>query len=145
MNIQVHAKVVYKNSYPPDLTGTRAYASIFASMTNTLSFAGSSPSMSLGSFNALTETPNFYATQVTVGSSLADSYVLATSWTTAYEVVYVDFAKAGPIPVFSFCADGADYSECRVYTGLVNIMVARFRSASTSLTLDRGSQTILYP
>lgn len=145
VNVQAEVKVVYKDSYPPDLTGGRVYGSIFRNTTNTLTFSGSSPSMSLSGFNSITESPDFYAATTAVGSSFSGTYTLSGSWSTSYNNIYINYRKAGPVPAFSFCADGSFFSECRVYTGLLNLIVAKLKVATTSFSMSRGSSTIQYP
>lgn len=53
MSFSVEVKTVYGNSYPPDRTDGKQYGGVFRKTTNTLSFAGSTPSMTLTGLSAL--------------------------------------------------------------------------------------------
>lgn len=48
--------------------------------------------------------------------------------------------------MFSFCSDSNVYFECRVYSKLINVVVARFKSGSaTSFSMTQGSDDLYYP
>lgn len=49
----------------------------------------------------------YYSSTVNVGTIYSDPYTLSASWSGAYSspYFYVNFNKAGPVPVFAFCSD----------------------------------------
>lgn len=83
---------------------------MYRKTSNTLNFAGSSPSMTLTGMNSLTET-NFYPSATTIGTTFGSTYSITGSWsgglTTPY--IYVNYRKAGPVPATTFCADSVKY------------------------------------
>lgn len=55
MSFSVEFKLVYNDNYPPELsTVTTKYSSLYRTTSNTLTYSGSSPTMSLTGFNTLT-------------------------------------------------------------------------------------------
>jgi hypothetical protein len=83
-----------------------------------------------------------------VGSSFSGTYTLNGTWSSGLNspYIYINFLSAGPIPANSFCLDSNSYLQCRVYTGLINVVVAQLKSSSsTSFTMSRGAQNIAYP
>ena len=121
---------------------------MFRVTTNSLSFSGSSPSMSLSTMSALSESPNFYASSVTVGSGFSSTYSVSGSWGTNYNspYVYLNYRKAGPVPAASFCSDSNIFYECRVYNDALNLVIAKIKSSSvSSFTMSRGASDIFYP
>jgi hypothetical protein len=149
MSFYVEFKLIYGNNYPPELTTTTTkYSSLYRTQSNTLTFSGASPTMTLTGFSGISETPNFYASAATVGTSLSGTYSLTGSWGAALNTpyVYINFLAAGPIPVFSFCSDSNVFLQCRVYTSFINVMVAQLKSSSvSSFTFQPGSSTLYYP
>jgi hypothetical protein len=64
----------------------------------------------------------------------------------ATPTLYINFQSAGPIPIYQFCSDTAVYSECRVYTSHVYVVVAKLKTTSTSTySISNGGNTLLYP
>jgi len=83
-----------------------------------------------------------------VGSSHSSSYVLSGSWGANLNTpfVYINFRSAGPIPIFTFCSDSNTYLQCRVYTGVVNLLVAQLKSTSvSSYSINNLGSTLSYP
>lgn len=111
MSFNVELKLVYGNSYPPDLTNGKQYGSVLRTTSNSLTFSGSTPGTSYNAGLTLTETPNIYASTVTVGSAYTSTYSLTGSWGTNYNTpyVYINFRKGGPVPAASFCSDSNIY------------------------------------
>lgn len=147
MSFSIELKVIYGNSYPPDLTGGNQYASMYRKTSNTLNFAGSSPTTPASGLSTLSET-NFYPTAVTVGSVFSSTYSVTGSWGSALSTpyVYINYRKGGPIPTTSFCSDANIFLECRVFTRYVNLVVAKIKSTSVqSFSMSRGSMDIYYP
>ena len=148
MVVQAEVKVVYGDSYPHDIDGSREYGSMFRVTTNSLSFSGSSPSMSISTMSSLSESPNFYASSVTVGSGFSSTYQVSGSWGTNYNApyIYLNYRKAGPVPAASFCSDSNIFYECRVYNTQLNLVIAKIKSSSiSSFTMSRGASDIFYP
>lgn len=98
---------------------------MYRKTSNTLNFAGSSPSITLTSMTP-TET-SFYPSAVTVGTTFGSTYTLTGSWGGVLNnpYIYVNYRKAGPVPAATFCADSVKYLECRVYTRYLNLVVAK--------------------
>jgi hypothetical protein len=108
MAFSIELKVIYGNSYPPDLTGGNQYASIYRKTSNSLNFAGSSPTMPASGLSSLSESNNFYpGGAVTVGSLFNLTYTISGSWAGSLSTpfMYINYRKAGPIPTTSFCSD----------------------------------------
>ena len=149
MSFSVEFKLVYGDSYPPELTSASTkYSSVFRVQSNTLTFSGSSPDMTMTGFSSLSESPNFYPSATNVGSEMSSSYTLSGSWGSNLNTpfVYISFRSAGPVPVYSFCSDSNTFLQCRVYTGVVNVMVAQLKSTSAnSFSLSNGASVLKYP
>jgi hypothetical protein len=85
---------------------------MYVTTSNTLTFSGSTPSMSSPSvygWNSLSD--NFYSSAVTVGTKFSSIYSLTGNWNASLSTpyIYINFFKAGPVPVFSFCSDSNIY------------------------------------
>lgn len=113
MTLNVQFKTIYGDSYPIDLIGsTNTYGSMFTVTSNSLTFTGTTPSMSspyVYGWNSLTD--NLYSTAVTIGTKYPSIYSLNGNWngSLASPYLYLNLYKAGPIPVFSFCSDSNVY------------------------------------
>lgn len=116
--------------------------------SNTLSFAGSTPTMGgtdVYGWNSLTE--NLYSSVVSVRSQFNSIYTMTGNFNNTYNspYIYINFFKAGPIPVFSFCSS-SDYYECRVYSNLIYVVVAKLKSTTAStFSITQGSEQLYYP
>lgn len=55
MSFNVELKVIYGNSYPPDLTDGKQYGSVYRTTSNTLSFPSGNANM--GSLSSLSSGP----------------------------------------------------------------------------------------
>ena len=155
MSFNVEFKLVFdENTYPPErATTTTKYTSRFRVQSNTLTYSGATPNMNstyVKGFSS-SESPNFYASSKTVGSSHTGTYSLSGSWNIISSALgtpylYVNFKRAGPIPIFDFCSDTANFLQCRVYTNHVYVIVAELKSTSTtSYTITSGGVTLNYP
>ena len=148
MTLQVKFKLIYGDSYPIDIQSGTGFGSVFSVLSNSISYAGTSPDMS---FNSMTfsESPNFYASAVDVGTTFTGpTYSISGSWSGNRNkpYIYLNYFKAGPIPTLDFCSDSNIYSVCRVYTGLLNLIVAQLKSTSvSSFSMSKGSLDLLYP
>jgi hypothetical protein len=62
--------------------------------------------MTLTNFSP-SETPSFYPSAVTVGTTLSTTYTISGNWGSALSnpFVYINYRKGGPIPATIFCAD----------------------------------------
>ena len=122
---------------------------MFRTLSNTLSFAGSTPDMSNSyiSSMSLSESPNFYQAAVNVGSSFSPTYTITGSWGSSMNTpyIYLNYRKAGPVPALSFCVDSNIFYECRAYKNMLNLVVARLKSSATSFSMSRGASSIFYP
>lgn len=152
MSFSVEMKAVLAgNSYSPDLTNGRQYGSVYRTTSNTLSFATAIPDMSssyVTTMSSLTETPSFYSTAMNVGSSFTSTYTVSGSWSSSLSTpfAYVNYMKAGPVPAVSLCSDPNTFFECRVYNKLLNLVVAKLKSTSTTtFSMSRGTMDISYP
>ena len=148
--VQAEFKLVYGDSFPPDLTSNKQYGSVFRTTSNSLSFSGSTPDMSSGyvtTMNSLSESPNFYSATTTVSSTFSSTYTITGTWSIALSTpfIYLNYMKAGPVPAVSFCIDSNIFYECRVYNNRLNLVVAKLKSSASSFSMSRGSMDILYP
>ena len=151
MSLNLRFKAIYGDSYPTDLIGgsTTTYGSMYQISSNTLPFTGSIPSMSnpyVFGWNSLSD--NAYSSVATVGTKFSGIYSLNGNWnaTLVSPYLYINLHKAGPIPVFSFCSDSSVYFECRVYSKLINVVVARMKSGSIgAFSMTQGSEDLFYP
>ena len=122
---------------------------MYRKTSNTLTFSGSSPTMSspdVYGWNSLSD--NFYSSTISVGTKFSSIYTLTGNWNASLSTpyIYINFFKAGPVPVFSFCSDSNVYFECRVYKTLINVIIAKFKSSSvSSFSMTQGSDDLYYP
>jgi len=151
MSLTVKFKTIYGDSYPTDLIGgsTTTYGSMYQLTSNTLAFTGVIPSMSapyVYGWNSLSD--NALSSVATVGTMFSGIYSLIGNWNASLvsPYLYINLYKAGPIPVFSFCSDSNVYFECRVYSKLINVVVARLKSASIgTFSMSQGTEDLFYP
>ena len=121
---------------------------MFRTLSNSLSFSGSHPDMSFSGMNSLSESPNFYASSVNVGSTFGSTYTITGSWSSNLNspYVYLNYRKAGPVPADSFCSDPNIFYQCRVYSSRLNLVIAQIKSSSiSSFSMSRGASDIFYP
>lgn len=113
MSLSVKFKAIYGDSYPTDIiNSTTEYFSMYTIAAPTITYLGSTPSLSnpyIYGWNSLSD--NLYSSAVTVGTKFSGIYTLTGDWndTIANPYLYLNFYKAGPIPVFSFCSDSNVY------------------------------------
>ncbi len=115
--------------------------------SNTLTFT-TTPTTSLPGFNTITETPDFYAQATNIGSTLSGSYSLYGSWSLGISTpyIYINFQSAGPIPISQFCSNLNTFSQCRVYSNPIYLVVAQMKAASvTSFNITNSGVSLQYP
>lgn len=155
MSFSVEMKLIFDdNTYPPERASTSTkYTSRFRTTSNTLSYSGSTPNMNstyVKGFSS-SESPNFYSSVTSVGSTFTGSYTLSGSWSSVVSALntpflYINFKSAGPIPIYDFCSNTANFLQCRVYTTHAYVVVAELKSTSTtSYSISNAGVGLLYP
>ncbi len=150
MAFQVQFKTIYGDSYPIDLIGgTTKYGSMYTLTAPLLDLTGTTPNLGGSYTNPWSSfNDNLFTSAVTVGTKFNGIYSLTGDWgaNIVNPYMYINFKQAGPIPVFSFCSDSNIYFECRVYSKLINLVVAKFKSSSArTFSMTQGSYDLYYP